>query len=292
MLTTLSPSESLTLVMSGAAATTNPTYTVHWREAGGPFNTPTGSLSGATAVTAVSAPSAGQRQVDFLQIYNADSASVTVTVAKVVSGTSTTIFARSLTSGGTLRYSGPDEYSVDEPSTPSGVGAAAGTGVTASESGNGIIQQTTLTLASVGITVTDALAYASQKVYDFPAGRILILGSTASLAWSVTSDRDTTINNSAAMDWAVGTAAASNITLATTMLDLVPKVDQTLDGAVAAFTTAGTGALAVSAQFDGTGTAKDAYLNVSFPTNTDIDADGTLVVTGTIKITWVQLGDY
>lgn len=290
MILTLSPSESLTAVMGGAAATTNPTYRAVWADEGG-VNTPVGSLNGTTAVTLVPAPGTGQRRVDSVTLYNGDTAAVTVTLVKVVNGTSYTLFAKTLTVGATLIF---DENGIEvtETETPAGVGAAAGTGVTASEQGRGVVQRTVLRLASVGVTVTDALAYASQKIYDFPEGRILILGSTASLAFSVTSDRTTTINDNAAMDWSIGSAAASNVTLATTMVDLLPKVDKTLDGAVAAFTSASTGALAAAAQFDGTGTAVDAYLNISFPTGTDIDADGTLLVTGSITITWVSLGDY
>lgn len=145
---------------------------------------------------------------------------------------------------------------------------------------------------AMAITVTDALAYASQKVLDFPAGRVRIEGGTASLAFAVTSTRASTINDSAAMDWSVGTAAASNVTLATTMVDIVAKQDKTLDGAVAAYTTASTANVADAASFDGTGTAVDIYLNVSFPTTTDIDGDGTLAVTGTITLHASVWGDY
>lgn len=88
----LSPNDSLTAVMSGAAATTNPYYHATWADsAGGMATQTTGSLSGATAVTAVAAPPAGQRTVSELVIYNVDTAAVTVTVSKVVSGTSYTL---------------------------------------------------------------------------------------------------------------------------------------------------------------------------------------------------------
>lgn len=289
MILTLSPNASVTAVMSGAAATTNPSYLVNWQD-GPDVNTPIGSLDGTTAVTLVAAPTAGQRSVGLIQIYNGDTAVVTVTLAKVVSGTSTTLFAYAIPVGYTLRWS-DDGIEVVATTSVDGVGAVAGTGNIASETVGGV-HRTTITLSAMALTVTDALAYASQKLYDFPAGRILIMGTTGSLAFSVTSARASTINDNAAMDWSVGSAAASNVTLATTMVDLLPKVDKTLDGAVAAFTTASTGALAASAQFDGTGTALDAYLNVSFPTVTDIDGDGALAITGTITITWVNLGDF
>lgn len=87
----LSPNDSLTAVMSGAAATTNPYYHATWGESSGGMATQTtGSLSGATAVTLVAAGVA-QRTVSELVIYNVDTAAVTVTVAKVVSGTSYTL---------------------------------------------------------------------------------------------------------------------------------------------------------------------------------------------------------
>lgn len=178
-----------------------------------------------------------------------------------------------------------------EPSTTVGVGAKNGATVTATETLGGV-HRTVLTLTDTPLAVTDALAYGSVKLYDFPAGRVLVLGTTASMAFAVTSDRTTTINDDAAMDWALGSAAASNVTLATSMVDLLPKQDHTLDGAEDAYTTAQGAALAASAQFDGTGTALDMYLNVSFPTGTDIDADGTMTAAGTVTVSWVNLGDY
>jgi hypothetical protein len=56
--------------------------------------------------------------------------------------------------------------------TSSGVGAAAGTGVTAVETGDGAVHKTVLTLAALSIAVTDTGGanggQGSQKVYDFP----------------------------------------------------------------------------------------------------------------------------
>lgn len=151
--------------------------------------------------------------------------------------------------------------------------------------------QVVLTLSAMQIAVTDALAYASQKLLDLPAGRVEFKGGTASLAFAVLTTRASTINDNAAMDWSLGSAAASNVTLGSTMVDLIAKQDKTLDGAVAAYTTAQAANGASPAFFDGTGTAMDVYLNVSFPTGTDIDADGTLAVTGTITLNFEMYGD-
>jgi hypothetical protein len=186
----------------------------------------------------------------------------------------------------------------DVPTTTSaGVGALPAAfnndaSLTVVEYGNGVVHKTVFTLNALSVPVTDALAYASRQLYDFPEGRILVLGVTGSLQWAVTTDRTTTINDSAALKWALGTAAASNITLSGTMVDLLPKTAVTLSAAAAALNTASSAALAASAQFDGTSTAKDALLNVGFETNTDIDADGTLTATGQITLVWINLGDY
>jgi hypothetical protein len=167
-------------------------------------------------------------------------------------------------------------------------------GLSVVTTGSGGSFQTVFTFSGMQITVTDTLAYASQKIFDFPAGKIRIKGGTASLAFAVLTARTDvtgTINASAAMDWAVGTAAASSITLATTMVDLIAKVDHTLDGAATAYTAAVAADVVAAATFDGTSTAKDAYLNVAFPTNTEIDNDGILAVRGTITLLWENWGD-
>ena len=147
-----------------------------------------------------------------------------------------------------------------------------------------------LHLTALPISITSALKYGSQKLLDFPAGRIQIVGGLASLAFAVTTARAGTINADAAMDWSIGSAAASSVTLATTMVDIIAKQDKTLDGADAAYTTAQAAAV-TAAVFDGTGTALDAFLNIGFPTATDVDGDGTVAVTGTIDLVYKNFGD-
>lgn len=176
--------------------------------------------------------------------------------------------------------------------TESGNGALAGTGVAVSEQGGGPIHQTVFTLTDMPLAVSLANKFGSQKIYDFPEGRIQIIGVVANVKFGVTSNRAATINDNAALKFAIGSAAASNATLATTMVDLLPKTSKTLDGLVAAYTTLVGAALAAQATFDGTTTALDAYFNVGFETATDVDADGTMKVSGTVTITWINLGDY
>ncbi len=160
------------------------------------------------------------------------------------------------------------------------------------EYGFGPVRQTLVNLRGMQVAVTDAFAYASQDVYNFPEGRILVQGVTASLQWAVLTTRSSTINDSASLTWALGTVAASNITLTGAMIDLAAKATKVLAAGTTDLNGASTTALAASAQFDGTGTAKICRLNVGFETNTDIDADGTLAATGFILITWTHLGDF
>ena len=71
----------------------------------------------------------------------------------------------------------------------------------------------------------------------------------------------------------------------------VESQDLTTAGAFSVDTTVAA-ALAAAAQFDGTATAKDMFLNTAYATTTDVDADATQTISGTIVITWINLGDY
>lgn len=173
----------------------------------------------------------------------------------------------------------------EEATTEINVGAIAGSLTTAVEN-LAQVKRTIITFAARSLAVTDALAYAGTKVYDFPAKRIRIIGASSSLQFAVKTTMASTINASAEMDYSFGTVTASSITLASTMVDVIPKVDSPLAATIDTLSTAAVGALAAGADF---AASSDVYLNVAFPTNTEIDADGTLEVTGTLTLTWVEL---
>lgn len=298
MLAVLGTSDSLTAVMSGAAATTNPTYAAWWRERFGDFNQPVGSLNGTTAVTLVSAPSQGQRTVESIQVFNGDTAAVTVTIAKVVSGTSFTLAKSTIPAGGTLLVNAVGLRVVDSSgqvlqtiSDTSGAVGVASNGAAAAETG-GLIRKTVLTLTNVPVTVgnTTGISFGGTKIYDFPAGRILILGSVLSnLTFDLShEDNATPISGTMGGDISVGTTAPSDGTLTNEDVDLIPStsIDPISSGVAGA-------ALAASAQLDGTGTAKDAFINVLID-NADV-ADGAsdvILVNGTLTLIWCLLGDY
>lgn len=164
-------------------------------------------------------------------------------------------------------------------------------GLTVVTSGTGGSYSTCFKFNAMQIAVTDALAYASQKLFDFAEGKIRIKGGTAKLQFAVLTTRASTINDNASLTWGLGSAAASSATLATTMQDMIAVTTRTLDGATTALSTASTADVVAAATLDGSGTAKDAYFNVAFATGTDIDADGTIAVTGSITLLWEFWGD-
>lgn len=181
----------------------------------------------------------------------------------------------------------------DNTSAMAPLGVASGTGVTIAEYGlpGSPIRQTLITLTGFVQSITDALAYGSTKLYTFPEGLIGVLGTKASVQFTVTS-ANTTINDSASLTWSLGSVAASNITLSSTMVNILPKTTKALPASNATQGTASNAFLAAPTNLDGSGTALPVYINFGFETNTEIDADGTLQVDGTILITWMYLGDY
>lgn len=172
------------------------------------------------------------------------------------------------------------------------VATAAASYVTAAESSNGPLHQTVLTLADLPQDVVNGTEYQGTKIYDFPIGRILVLGVTASLQQKTTSTILTTLNGGSTGAVALGTAVASSTTLASTMANLLPSTAFTSSATIDVAGTAVGAALAASAQFDGTATAVDVYLNSAYATTGDVDADATQTFSGTVTLTWMQLGDY
>lgn len=105
-----STSASIQVAMSGAAATTNPTYTVAYADNNGTTFTEganRGALNGSTDVTVVANPSSGYRRVvKDITIYNGDSAAVTIYLKYDVSATQRTIAKLVLAVGDTWNFNG------------------------------------------------------------------------------------------------------------------------------------------------------------------------------------------
>lgn len=177
--------------------------------------------------------------------------------------------------------------------TSAGVGtvpmASVIAGVTVAEQGDGVVHKTIFTV-DASVTMTDATtagSHGSLQLYDFPAGAILFLGATSNLAIARVG---TAIGETAAVVGSVGTVttATDNATLTTTEADLIPSTAATLTAG--AGTMAGKQVTAGIAIFDGTSTAKDAFLNFAIP-DAGSTGDDALTVTGTVTLVWANLGD-
>ncbi len=153
------------------------------------------------------------------------------------------------------------------------------------------MHQTTITIPGVALTTSDDVthgAFTSLELYDFPEGNLLINGGVASLALvaGVGGLADT-----AAIVAGVGTSAAAissgDGTLAAAEANIIPSTAYTLAGGIKAATKAVSTAQLLA---DGTASAKKAYLNFQCPT-AGSSATDTLTVTGTVKLTWINLGD-
>jgi hypothetical protein len=164
-------------------------------------------------------------------------------------------------------------------------------GLKAVTTGQGGSYRTVFTFNAMQVAITDALAYAGLKIFDFTDGKVRIKGGTAKLQFAVLGARASTINDSASLTWGLGSVIASSATLASTMQNVIAVTTRTLDGAVAALSTASTADVVAAATLDGTTTPIDLFLNLAFATGTDIDADGVLAITGTITLLHENWGD-
>jgi len=187
---------------------------------------------------------------------------------------------------------GGQPYKLTAPTIGGSVPAAVAAYVAARHVGVGLVNQTTLTLTALPQTVVDATEYQGDKIWTFPEGRILVLGAVATLAQTTTSILADTLNASSTGAVGVGTTTATATTLATTTQNLIPTTAFTSSATINVAGTAVSAPLAASAQFDGTTTAVVAFLNSAFATTANVDADATMTWTGTVKLTWINLGDY
>lgn len=175
-----------------------------------------------------------------------------------------------------------------------GVGTVAtATGLTCAEYGIGPgIKKTVFTIADLEIDITagNNAGYGSQKLYDFPAGAIVPMGALLDLDIEAgdgdiadTAEGDVHLGTTAQTDVAVGSLVSTQGDIcATTAIPALTSGAGTANGQDGPATS----------PLDGTGTAKDAYLNFLIDTG-DIGSSGdTLTVSGTITLYWMNLGDY
>ena len=153
----------------------------------------------------------------------------------------------------------------------------------------GAAQELVITLSNERIATVDAGANGAQgslKLYTFPQCDLTILGATANL---VVTKEGAGIANNATVLSAVGTTqvAAGEATLSGTEADYTPSTSTVL----ASGTGTAKNRLAAVAKFDGTTTAKDVWLNLNVDA-TGSTANDAVLVSGTIRIAYVNCGDY
>jgi hypothetical protein len=168
---------------------------------------------------------------------------------------------------------------------------AAVSGLSAKHVAFGPFIQTTLTFNEVAQAIVDGTEYQGTKIFTFPETRMWVVGAVATLRQKTTSVLASTLNASSTGSIGIGTATASATTLATTMVDFIPATAFTSSATINVAGTAVTAVLAAAAFFDGTATAKDLYLNTAFATTTDVDGNATQTISGSVVITWINLGD-
>lgn len=172
-----------------------------------------------------------------------------------------------------------------------GAGTLVGsTGLAVTESG-AAMHRTVIDIDSVSVAITDADsngAHGSQRLYVWPAGHIKIVGTT------INADvvcGDTGLAADATYDIGIGsiTAGVDNAALATTEQNIITKIEGDLSSSAAVLHHVNSTDLTL----DGTTTAEDAWLNIVFEGGAlDAVDDDVCVVTGTVTIHWVNLGDY
>lgn len=161
------------------------------------------------------------------------------------------------------------------------VGAAAGTGVVGAASAGHIVK-TVLTLDEAVITIdSSAVGFGSLKVFDPPAGNVLFLGATADLTVTVVGAE---IDADAALIGSIGTvAAADDATLTSTEANIVPST---------AFQLAlGTKNSKMNSTTPFVALDPDVYLNFVCPDADRTDTADDITISGTITLTWLNLGD-
>ncbi len=138
---------------------------------------------------------------------------------------------------------------------------------------------TTLTLASQTATASAANDYGSLLLFTFPASKILLVSAVVSLT---STQALFASNNGTDITFALGTVAASNTSLTSTMVDIVAS-------------TAGTGTTAGVLAAASTPTeaprnwaaSTAVYFNFADAVTT---GTGTLTLSGTVKLIWMDVG--
>ena len=136
------------------------------------------------------------------------------------------------------------------------------------------VSRARISMTAVSIAVVATNDYGGTKVCVFPTAGLVLVG--ARLVGTLAADANlATALAAGTIDIGVGTATASATTLATTMIDYVPKFDVPASGIIAS--------VGVTTQ---AASADDIYLNVAAATS----VDGAVTFTGYLDIFYLDMG--
>jgi hypothetical protein len=168
--------------------------------------------------------------------------------------------------------------------------------IVATEKGDGVFHQTVLTCTDLPISVADdagVAQYGGVKVYTFPEGAICTLGAVVggNLTMGVTGTFIDAFTGVMALGTVTASTGATLVSTEATWLQSVAMATAAAKvAAIAAKSIATALTEAGSRWVDGTGTPAPVWLNVAIADDATHTA-GTGKFTGTITLTWVNLGD-
>lgn len=150
-------------------------------------------------------------------------------------------------------------------------------------------QKATLNLSAEVLTCLAANDYGSLELMTWPDRNIHLLGVEVNLSL-VKGNVSTGIVAATDLDMAIGTALASNQTLATTMLDVIEKSDHDASELTVTYqaTALGQSTATMPKQIADSATSK-LFLNCGLPGG--ITVNDTLTVTGQVDLYFVDLGN-
>lgn len=155
----------------------------------------------------------------------------------------------------------------------------------------GPVNKTIITFSSAAVTVGDTAQGVGLKLLDWPAGTFKVRSVVGRLQFTTTSVLADTLNASKTIGWSLGSATltSSGTLTGTGEADLLGPVKATSGATINVANTVTVGRNLAERILSGPSTAVDTYLNIGVPTATDIDADATVEIDGTITIEHVDL---
>lgn len=173
-------SKSITIVMSGAAATTNPSFTAAYADNNGTTFTEganDGVLNGTTAVTAVAAPAASTRRIiNTITVENNDTAAVTITVGYLNTASTRVIVKVTLQVGDTWTTNGAYDSNGNLKQT----GGSGGSGATITNDTTTATNVYPLFAGAVSGSLTTAYTSNANYLYKPSTGELTAIAQISS----------------------------------------------------------------------------------------------------------------